>query len=160
MNAAEAVITGVVSGILTSAVLFLAARLFNVIVLPWYREIVYRGIDIGGIWENRMELTGAMQTMKINLRQKADQISGTATISKSYGSGGASSEEAFTVNGNVSDRLFSATMRPTDPQRLGLAILLLEVVGDGRKMVGWTSWYDAKAARILGIATEWARVVE
>ncbi len=46
MSNSETIILGIVSGIITSAVIYLLVLIFNHIVLPWYRAFVYRGVSI------------------------------------------------------------------------------------------------------------------
>lgn len=45
-----AVFWGIVSGVVTSALLALAGLLISKVLLPSYLEFVYQGVDLQGIW--------------------------------------------------------------------------------------------------------------
>jgi hypothetical protein len=162
MSRFEAFGLGVVGGAVAGFVVLFMIRVFDVVLLPWYRQLLYHGIDLSGTWENRVKLpAGLTQTLNATLGQKADQVVGTVTVAKSKPSGEMESLEGFAMEGRLFDRLFVGTMRPTDRRRLGVATMLLEVVGDGHKMIGWTTWYDSThvrvAERIGGMGVEWLR---
>ena len=55
MSNSETIVLGIVSGIITSAVIYLFVLIFNHIVLPWYRAFVYRGVGIDGTWEEELD---------------------------------------------------------------------------------------------------------
>ena len=60
MSAIENVFWGVIAGIITSALLFLAGLFVAKILLPWYQNLVYQGVDLRGLWvEDRTEPDGA-----------------------------------------------------------------------------------------------------
>lgn len=61
------------------------------------------------------------------------------------------------VKGQVRDRLFTAECESVDPQRIGVMTILLEVVGDGRRMTGVISWYDVRSGRVTAAAVAWRR---
>jgi hypothetical protein len=50
MDAASSIILGVVSGVLTSAILFIFARIFGRLVIPWHEERIYKGVRVDGSW--------------------------------------------------------------------------------------------------------------
>lgn len=47
------IIIGILTGILTTAILYLISRMFIDLVMPWYRSIRYTGIDVSGVWETK-----------------------------------------------------------------------------------------------------------
>lgn len=157
MNIPETIVIGVVSGIITSALIYLLILIFNHIVLPWYRGFIYCGVDIEGKWEEALDFNnGNTQISTYELIQKANDVSGKVTIVKST-NGQITKTEMFSLKGLVKDRFFTATQTPIDKKRLGITTILLEVIGDGRKMQGSTTWYDSRAANITSINCEWQR---
>ena len=53
-----AVLWGVVSGILTSGLLFLLGLIFTRIVVPWLEALRFQGVDLSGIWRYNQTLGG------------------------------------------------------------------------------------------------------
>ena len=157
MSNSETIILGIVSGIITSAVIYLFVIIFNHIVLPWYRAFIYRGVSIDGTWEGELDFgNGNTQVSTAELTQKANAISGNVTVVKST-NGQIMKTEIMSLSGTVKDRLFNAKLIPVDKKRVGIITVLLEVIGDGSRMRGSTTWYDSGAAKITGKGLEWAR---
>ncbi len=154
MNNIESLVVGVVSGIITAAILHLLFLLFNRIVLPWYRQLVYHGVHIAGKWEEHLDFgNGNAQVSTAELVQKANSVTGNITIVKTT-NGQITKTEIMSLKGTIKDRLFNTSLTPVDRQRIGIITILLEVVGDGGKMRGCSSWYDAGAAKITSLSSE------
>lgn len=157
MNFTEAIWTGIIAGVLTSALLFILTKMTQVVVLPWFRQLIYRGVTISGRWTETIDHhNGHSQQLSTEIKQKADYITGAVSIVK-LTEGVVDSAVTFELEGNISDRLVTLTMRPSDTSRLGRAVVLLEVIGDGTRMEGRTTWYDAGAATIQSVDTAWIR---
>ena len=157
MSISESLILGVVSGVATSALLYLFAGMFNRIVIPWYRQLIYRGITADGKWESDVVFpNGTQQYTTVDLRQTANTLSGNAQIAK-YHNDKLESNEAFAITGSISDRLLHIIQRPRDHRRLGYGICLMEIIGDGSRMRGATSWYDAGSAEVHCRPLLWTR---
>lgn len=158
MNNIESLVIGVIGGIITAAVIHLLVVLFDKVLLPWYRQLVYRGVEIQGKWEESHEYgNGNTQLVTAELSQKAHAITGSVTIVKST-NGEITRTEIMSLKGAVKDRLFNGTIVPVDKKRVGISTVLLEIIGDGSRMRGSASWYDAGAARITAKPTEWQRI--
>jgi hypothetical protein len=147
---------GVVSSLIATFAFLLLARLFQKVVLPWYRDLVYDGVIIAGTWACDMSIGKSRQKLRIELRQTAFEAAGEMAVFKTLEDG---REESvlFHVEGTLRDRLFRATFRNPSPRRISAGVLLLEVFGDGRRMAGQTAWYDSNAARILSQEVMWSR---
>jgi hypothetical protein len=150
----------VVGGVLTSSVLFVCVRAFNQIVVPWYQDLVYRGINISGRWfccERRM-----FQEITFDLTQRASSIRGVATfVYKGETDHEFEDLRTFNVTGFVQDRFVHLVLKHKDTSRLGFINYLLESVGDGRRMQGVISFYGVKGCRIAcGNQTLWREKVQ
>ncbi|WP_044891761.1 hypothetical protein [Opitutus terrae] len=148
---------GIVSGVLTAALLYFAAVFFRKVIIPWYLELVYRGVDLSGKWTNKIELPeGLTQTLIGNIRQSAHRLSGEITLSKNR-----NGEEPRLVHlvaqGEVRDRLVTLRITSKEPKRISLCVILLEVFGSGDKMRGFSAWYDTGPGEIAGTEVEWNR---
>lgn len=157
MDAMSSLIIGVIAGILTSALLFILVQLFNKVVLPWYRDIVYKGINIEGMWQEVINFEGGViQTYNVVLEQKADKIKGKIVQVKSK-EGQVLSSENMIIDGRLKDRFLCAKIEFVNKARLGIASILLEVVGDGSSMKGSRAWYDIGLKEISSLSTTWSK---
>lgn len=76
----DSVILGVVSGVVTAAILQLFGKLFTHHVIPWYRAITYRGVDISGTWMTTHENGDHKARFELTLVQREHALTGSATI--------------------------------------------------------------------------------
>lgn len=134
----KTIIISVVSGIITSAVIFICIRFFQSILIPWFRQITYTGIDVSGPWYWQTKGSRA----KLELKQFANKISGVYTYvpSDNY-EDGAVDIKIYTVTGEIRDRFVQLTMNSADPKRLGVLSYVLEAVGDGNELKGCCTFY-------------------
>ena len=142
-----AIITGVLSGILTNAILFLVSRYFSKVLLPWYQQVVYHGVLVGGEWQSTV--TPFDQSIKLVLSQKATALTGSVTYINDLDKQGYLEKiRSFSAEGSISDRFIQLNLTHVDKTRIGVVTYVLEVVGDGRKLVGSSSHYDLSSLRI------------
>lgn len=157
MDAASSIILGVVSGVLTSAVLFASARILTRLIIPWYEERVYKGVRVEGSWilteraagfdpelPPRRPVTPQMaQYVSLEFAQYGNQIRGDALFTVlSDSSASVERIRRFRITGELSDRFLVATLRHAERGRIGFATLLLEVVLDGQVMDGEIAFYS------------------
>jgi len=80
MNISGSIITGVISGIITSTMILFLINIFNKIVIPWYRSAIYNGIDISDTWEKQIDYSGTTDYTSIDLKQRKRNITGTMAV--------------------------------------------------------------------------------
>jgi len=158
MSNMQSLAIGIVSGILTSALIYLFISIFKSIVLPWYRQLVYRGIEIQGQWTSSTDLgDGLTEEWHVELSQKADCVSGSINQIK-LEDGKILRSESLRLSGNLKDRFLCASAFPTQKSRLSASSVLLEIVGDGSEMRGCQSWYDIGRKTIISGTISFERV--
>jgi len=143
----DSIYLGIVSGILTSAILFVVVKLFNDSFMPWYRQYLYHGINISGTWHCHSALT---QKIVLELDQNCQFIKGNAIVVKDdeHREEGRDSIRIFHVSGEIKDRFILLTMNSKDKKRLGILSLLMEVSGDGTVLSGTSSAYNPSRSQI------------
>src|SRR2546423_2394503 len=103
MNIAWPIMAGIVSGILTSALIYF----FKVKVVPWHERIVYQGFDVSGEWRiaTQYKSNFQVQDVTLNLSQRAHRLEGSAIyITKSDDHTEISEYiKTFKVEGKISD---------------------------------------------------------
>jgi len=135
------IIIGVVSGVFTCIFWLIVVKVFENIAIPWYKKLIYSGIDISGEWFFYGKEFA--QTAKIEIKQDADRIYGIATYIDTGDEIDTDLEaiRVFNIEGFVKERFVNMVLVHNNKARVGMVTYLLEVVGDGRKMVGAGSYY-------------------
>lgn len=122
--------------------------------MPWYRQFVYRGINLNGSWYART----IRQKILLEIRQSCENLKGQATISLLHDNPDVPSDHdkkidnvsMFDIQGVVSERFVSLNLWNTNTKRLGVVTYLLQVVGDGSRLEGKCCWYSLKTSEIDG----------
>jgi hypothetical protein len=137
----------VIAGVATAALLFGAGQIFRRVVLPWYRELIYRGLDIAGEWE----ITNtSSQRATVTLEQHADRLKGRCTFVRSRPTVHAFEDvRTMSVSGSVQDKLVELSFRYENRSRIGAGVFLLEIAGDGRMMRGQQAMWSVTTNRIV-----------
>lgn len=125
------IVIGILTGIITTAILYLISRMFMDWVMPWYRSVKYTGIDISGVWETKQDFDSSTEYSLLNLRQKADKLDGLWTISITQNGSDENEIKTFSIKGTIEDRFALLTSKNTDQRQIGLGTMLLEAVGNG-----------------------------
>jgi len=136
------IIIGILTGILTTAFLYLISRMFLDWVLPWYRTIKYTGIDVSGVWETKQDFADSKEYSLLNLSQKADKLTGLWTISITQNGSDENEIKTFIVEGSIEDRFALLTSKNTDKRQIGIGTMLIEAVGNGFELLGCETWYS------------------
>ncbi len=152
MSIEVTIFLGVISGILTALLLFVVGVLVNRSFLPWYRSLIYSGIDVSGVWKHEINVrSNRTQISTFKIKPNAHSIKGKASVSKYDEKQNLLSTEDFYVKGKIKDRLVHITLEPTDKKRLGIITYLVEVVGSGNIMKGWSTWYSIINEELLSV---------
>jgi len=156
MNILQSLVLGTLGGLIATFLVFAFTSVFRRIVLPWYRQVVYRGIDISGVW--KVKRTPQTRSVSFEIFQKAHSIEGTGTIVTTLD--GANEIRSFKLDGTLSDRFLEFRMRHIDPKQLGIVVGIFEVIGDGNSMKGYLSGYKIRVGTIESDAVELERFIQ
>lgn len=125
MTNSDAVIFGVVSSLLATFLFLILAKIFERIILPWFRQQVYRGVRIDGTWQYTEPLPSPdSQTIQLTFRQSADELRGQQTIVSHVG--GQTTTTHYRVSGFISDGRIVAYCRPLDSHSTNYATFYLQ----------------------------------
>jgi hypothetical protein len=150
---------GVVSGLVTSVVVFIGVIIWRSVLKPKLEEIAYKGVDISGRWELSPLSEGELewgQFEALELNQSAHRIAGIATLVAREG--GASSPLTLVVEGEICDRFVFAKMSSPLKQRVARVVFLAEVIGDGSTLKGQTTLYNIEDSTISSGAMLYRRM--
>lgn len=161
---AGAIIWGVIAGIITSAALFMLTQLFHKVVIPWYQELVFKGIDLRGKWVAQKQYpNGILYHYTLVLKQKAHNIRGSMTISKMNSQPGPSGGhlgdyvQGFEVNGTTWEGFLTLNMASDDRRSLSFATSLLQVRNRGQTLVGHMAYRSSRVDQVDSEEITWTR---
>ena len=161
---AGAIIWGVVAGILTSAVLLVVSRLVEKVVIPWYQDLVYKGIDLRGKWlAQETYSSGISYHYSLLLKQNAHNVRGSMTISKMNSQPGAPGGQlgdyvqSFTVRGTTWEGFLTINMTSDDRRSLSFATSLLQVRNRGQALVGHMAYRSSQVDQVGSEEITWTR---
>lgn len=134
------IVAGVVSGLITSIILVLAAQWWRNTFLPWFENTVRKGVRIEGMWRTSMKIGDVGKTEVARLIQKGHIITGTIT----YPEDTKGRSHTYEVRGEFYDNVFSACVVEIGKARLdrGAILLTLRPGTSHPEMSGIGIWFD------------------
>ena len=133
---------GVTSGVIAATLIQGVVAFFRAVIIPYFREVTYRGIDVSGEWH--LKDYSLAQQLKLSLEQKQNALTGEASLLSLYEEERPHYEKlrTFNVSGAVNDRFLVLYLENISKGRIGRISFLLEIVGDGRNLNGAFSFYS------------------
>ena len=156
MSISETIIIGIITGVATSVLIALSILIFNGVIVPWYRQTIYKGIDVSGEWSSSLEIKGVKETFIMNIRQKANSISCLMTVNIHH-SDKDTEIKTYKLNGIFEDRFLSLIGKNINKQNIGVNVMLLEIRDGGNKMLGKEAWFSTVHNKIDSEDVEWTR---
>ncbi|WP_213864582.1 hypothetical protein [Vibrio crassostreae] len=130
MEEFQTILFGVLSGVITALLIFCASLTIKRIIIPWYQRLVYRGVDISGEWNGRLQhLENVYFEVSLELQQSAHNINGTYTSIK-YRDGEYVDTSTMKVSGEVWEGFLTLQCRTVSNKRLSFGAILLKVNTD------------------------------
>ncbi len=81
MGTIETVFWGTVAGVITTIFLAMISFFIKKGLIPWYKKIIYDGVDLAGIWlYNITYKNGVTYTCQLTVEQKAHKIYGFGSM--------------------------------------------------------------------------------
>lgn len=161
INVSYSIIIGVVSGVITSALIWVAVNFFRTKILPWYQAISYQGVKISGEWVGFYQQATSVRTnsddpdYNIQITQKGHQIHGEMTRNKNQD--GTREPKIFTFVGLFKDGNLVFSYKPKDSTRLGLGSYVLKLTDDGRKLHGRSLYITSNGGDVAQFEVIWKR---
>lgn len=133
------VLLGVVSGIVTAILIGLATLLFKHILIPWFQQLVYQGVNVGGNWHHKAEFQLSATTTQqfevfLDIEQQAHKVTGNFHVRNVVG--GTEYTNYYKLKGVVKDNYLQFTYTAQRSDRTGLGSFLLRVAHGGTKLIG------------------------
>ena len=158
MDLNESIFVGVVSGVLASALILFISAFARKVMIPWYRQIIYRGVDISGEWASKNQYhSGNVEDVLMTIKQKADLVEGIMNIAKAKKGEKDLEMKTYEFQGKIRDRFLQIQGHNSDKKAIGFHSELLEIVGGGNLMRGCATWYSVTNEAVQSIDVSWTR---
>jgi hypothetical protein len=158
MTAIDSVVLGVVSGVITAALLYVVSLLVRYHLLPWYRAVNYRGVDISGGWTAHTIGSDKVKAkFELLLDQQAHELSGSATIIQGFDLEKPSSTVIMDVSGSVWEGFITLNMKSRNRARLSYSTSLFRVLNGGIRLQGIYLFRSIKTDEIQAQELVWER---
>jgi hypothetical protein len=157
MSEVETIVLGVVSGVITTAALYLVGLIFKNFVIPWYQAVTYKGVDINGTWESEYKDPERKARFEMTLCQRAHEISGDATILQGTDLTNPTTITNLRIDGSIWEGYITLNMQSKDRTRLSYSTSLLRVLNGGSTLQGNYVFRSIIADEIQNIEMRWRR---
>jgi hypothetical protein len=161
-DVSNSIVVGVVSGVITSVVVWLFILLAKHVILPWYQSITYRGGKIHGEWigfyqhvAEGVSTSDNDPNYSISIDQKGHHIRGT--LIRHVAQNGERDLKVFLFQGLFKDGNLVIWYKPQDETRMGMGSYVMKLINDGRKMEGESLYITSNNGDVANFATTWKR---
>ncbi len=138
-------------GIIASLLSVLASLLFREvwlkIIIPWYKEKLYKGADIEGTWHSIMEYhNGEYNENIFVIHRKGNRIWGTVSSID-----GAEKGEQWNFEGQFKYLIVTAIYESTNKKILDKGSMSLMLINNGKKFEGYLIYYSSHGNKMKSI---------
>ncbi len=130
----QTIILGVVSGVITSAILWCIVIFFKKVITPWYEQRIYKGVNISGAWSSVKQNDHWKLEIFLNLKQKAYLVTGSLQAKTTFP--GIEYTNYYKVSGKIFDNHLLITYSAQPVNRTGVGSFLLRVAHGGTELRG------------------------
>jgi len=159
-----AIVWGVVAGVITSAVLLLCSQIFQNLLLPWYQNLIYNGVDLRGKWVSQKTFAGEITYhYTLILEQSAHNLSGSMSIVKMNSQAGPPGGhmgdyvQGFKASGVTWEGFVTVNMTSDDRRSLSFVTTLLQVRNRGQALVGHMAYRSSVVDQVDSEDITWTR---
>lgn len=129
--------------------IFLLVHIFEKIILPWYKDVVYQGIDISGTWVSSLEFECINTEVIMHVKQFGHEIDGTLTLTKCRKKDDTKHSKIFKTTGRFQDGHLILMGNCIDRKLTGHITYLMKICSNGGRFTGSYNWVDTSENEIL-----------
>lgn len=152
-------IIGSISSILAAIIIWLGINIFSSLLLPWYNEFSYKGLDLSGAWTIKVGPNGSFSNhlgITADLKQITDRVSGSITVVFKNRPGQVPLR--YIINGFRREQFLALTIEKRSSKQLGVGTSIVQTVNVGNTLRGYLCAYDASAGKLRCDECEWTRI--
>lgn len=130
-----AIVTGIVSSILSTFFIWIFYSISRKVIVPWYEALIYKGVDLSGTWKNQVEFSNDRKAEgTLSLQQNGAKIKGEMVVKNIR------ADEDFTiiykVEGHIQNNRIILNSTPRNRKNFGITSSMFNITEGGRKMIG------------------------
>ena len=142
---------GVISGLVTSLIVFLFQIGYVQILRPWLEEVLYRDLKIEGRWLVEYP-EGEEFTEAIELKRQGHRVTGSVTVT-----GGPDLGRVYAVDGTFKNLILTLSFAGQDATRLDRGTYTLQTKSNGQHLQGYSTFYQDDENTIVCMKCNWRR---
>lgn len=146
---------GIVTGVITTWLLFLGKALWISKVTPFLREIKYQGVKIDGAWNGSSNAKDGETTARLFLIQSAHELTGTFFLGIKNTE--RNSHADFNVRGYMWEGYITLNFIPKDRRITSYATSLLKLNDGGLALAGQFCFRDVQKEGVTAIEMKLVR---
>ena len=128
------IVFGIVSGVFTTALLYILGLLFSKVIIPWYQRIIYQGVDLNDEWEFEKNQSGDVERFRLSIVQNANNIQGHLLYLRIKND--ETREVNYSLTGSVWEGYLTLNMKSKDRRAIAYSTCLLKVERGGHELKG------------------------
>lgn len=130
-----ALLIGIASSLIATAVFISASEITRRVLLPWYANKIYRGVRLDGNWSacryGKVEVdSDEFPNASFMLKQSSDKVTGSAILGESKDEKGT----LYKLSGQIRDGYFTATAWPTAPDMIDAMAVVFRAYHHGEHL--------------------------
>lgn len=142
---------GVLSALIATLLIFLGARYWKNVIVPWYEDRVYKDIKIDGEWLTRGKEEGKEFEEVALVMQNAHRVWGSITYKTQ------SSVTEYQFEGEFRNLILTARHSVKGKHQLERGTFTLMLRENGRLLKGFYAWYLSEKHDVVSGSYEWRR---
>jgi hypothetical protein len=135
-NLSSNLIVGITSGLVTALLVVAIRRLWMVVIVPWFEEIVYRDAKIEGTWYGSDADKPDVLQYVVSITRTGHAVTGTMMATSGRDKG-----LAWKFDGIFRNLILTASYGSVDRTRLDRGSMTLMLVRDGQLLKGKLAYY-------------------
>jgi len=148
-----ALLSGIISGLLSSLIVFVVVKYWNSVVVPWYEQRVYKDVPIGGKWAAEGVEREVPFVEDVIVRQKAHRVSGEIIYK------GERETIEYEFDGEFKNLILTARYWTKRQSTLSRGTFTLMLRDEGKTLEGYYAGYLGKedVNEVVGGPYKWSR---
>jgi hypothetical protein len=142
---------GVVSGLVTSLIVFVLQLGYLRVLRPWIEELLYRDLMIEGSWLGEYPENADLKET-VQLARKGHRVTGTITVT-----GGPDVGHVYSVEGSFKNLILTLSFAAQDSRRLDRGTYTFQAQDNGRCLRGYSTFYQDHKDAIACMKSIWTR---
>jgi len=146
----DAVILGIISGLITTFIVIVIQKLWGSVIEPWYEERIYKDAKIEGIWEGVYPDLDLKEI--VTLKRNSHHIEGVIAIVEGPDQG-----KTYEITGTFKNLILSASYSAIDRKSLDRGAYTMMLKNNGDKLVGFSAFYEDDLNAVVSGQCTWTR---